>query len=388
MDDRAVPAMPCADAWDVLDRFVQDLQQCTRPTGQFRLLLEAVRDGLGADAVFLYPAPPGESPESVGSFAVRSLWAHGLVDAVLGANSGASGSVLWSGQPALSRAEAPQPASVAMVQVSRSKGAWVVAVSLDPARPFRGGDLRLMVLSRRLLGYHFQQLSNAEDVKDTLFGLVYCLTATIDAKDPHTRGHSERVARMAVRLAREMGLPGPFASDLYLAGLLHDVGKIGVRDGVLQKPGELTEEEVRHVQEHPVIGDRIVANVKKLAGARPGVRHHHERYDGTGYPDRLAGDSIPLMARILAVADACDAMMSPRPYRRALPPREIERLMADGAGSQWDPGVVRHFLSCKQELYAIRQGGSGESVAVAVEQAVEAGRKSLSEFPAGAGAAR
>ena len=151
-----------------------------------------------------------------------------------------------------------------------------------------------------------------------MFGIVQCLSTAIDAKDPYTCGHSERVARIAVRLGEVMNLSRGEISDLYLAGLLHDVGKIGIRDEVLCKPGPLTAEEEEHIREHPIIGERIISNVTRLAYLRPGVRGHHERFDGGGYPDGLAGEAIPPIARILAVADSCDAMMSARRYRPAL----------------------------------------------------------------------
>jgi HD-GYP domain-containing protein (c-di-GMP phosphodiesterase class II) len=277
-------------------------------------------------------------------------------------------------------AGAAQPTSVAMVQVSKSKGAWVVALSFTEGHLFDPADIKVMLLARRMLSYHYQQLYASDELKDTLFGLVYCLTASIDAKDPYTCGHSERVARIAVRLGRQMDFAETTISDIYLAGLLHDIGKIGIKDSVLQKPGRLTDAEMRHVQEHPVIGDRIISNVKKLAHLRPGVRNHHERYDGQGYPDGLIGEEIPLVARLLAVADSCDAMMSPRPYRRAMPTRQIEAILSDGAGTQWDPEIVRHFLACRDGLYSICQRGIGESVYVAVEHAVRAEHRSGSEI--------
>ena len=161
-------------------------------------------------------------------------------------------------------------------------------------------------------------------------------------------------------------------SDLYLAGLLHDVGKIGIRDEVLCKPGPLTPEEYAHIREHPVIGERIIANVTRLAYLRPGVRGHHERFDGKGYPDGLAGEAIPLMARILAVADSCDAMMSARRYRPALSPARIEAIFREGAGTQWDPRIVEYFFACRHDLYAVCQRGLGQSVYMAVERAASA----------------
>src|SRR5262249_18047695 len=149
---------------------------------------------------------------------------------------------------------------------------------------------------------------------DLLVGLARSLTTAIDAKDNYTYGHSERVARTAVELGRELGLGRDDLGDIYLAGLLHDVGKIGIRDTVLHKPGPLTPEEREHIQQHVTIGYSILADLRQIHNILPGVLYHHERYDGTGYPDGLAGENIPLLARILAVADGYDAMSHPRPY--------------------------------------------------------------------------
>src|SRR5262249_17611151 len=129
-----------------------------------------------------------------------------------------------------------------------------------------------------------------------------------------------RCRRRVVWLVRELALPSAALSDLYLAGLLHDVGKIGVPDTLLQKPDRLSEEEMAQVREHVKIGDQLVSNLRQLHHLRPGVRNHHERWDGGGYPDKLAGEDIPLMARIMALAEGCDAMMAARPYRAPLPP--------------------------------------------------------------------
>ena len=146
------------------------------------------------------------------------------------------------------------------------------------------------------------------------------LTSAIDAKDPYTCGHSDRVARIAVRLAKELGCDAEMLHTLYMAGLLHDIGKIGIDDAVLRKPGKLTEAEFEHIKQHPELGYRILADIKQLADVLPAVLHHHEQWDGKGYPFKLAGDQIPLIARIVAVADAYDAMtqrppLSPRHAR-------------------------------------------------------------------------
>jgi HD-GYP domain-containing protein (c-di-GMP phosphodiesterase class II) len=215
------------------------------------------------------------------------------------------------------------------------------------------------------------QRSNAHlyaDLKDLLFGVIRALTSAIDAKDPYTSGHSERVARIAVRLAEQLGMSTNQRSDLYLMGLLHDVGKIGIEDGVLKKSGPLTPEEFRLIQSHVRIGVHILADLKKLQHLLPGVAHHHESIDGTGYPSGLVGESIPLEARILAVADGFDAMSSTRPYRRRLTPLQIDEIFRRGAGHQWDPNVVAALFSCRGDLEMIRQKGLGESLHQVVDE--------------------
>ncbi|HVC81139.1 MAG TPA: diguanylate cyclase [Chloroflexota bacterium] len=172
---------------------------------------------------------------------------------------------------------------------------------------------------------------------------VAALAAAVDAKDPYTQGHSQRVSRYAAILARAMLLPVPDLARIELAGQLHDVGKIGVPDACLTKPGKLTADEYLAIQQHPVIGERMLAEVPYLCEILPAVRHHHERWDGEGYPDRLSGSQIPPDAAILAVADSFDAMTSSRTYRAALPASEARRRIREGSGSQFSPEVVRAF---------------------------------------------
>jgi HD-GYP domain-containing protein (c-di-GMP phosphodiesterase class II) len=253
----------------------------------------------------------------------------------------------------------------------------MVALRFRRNHAFHDADIRVARVIWQLHLDHHRQDRAHDRLKETLFGVVRCLSAAIDAKDPYTCGHSERVARIAVRIGEEMGLSRGEVSDLYLAGLLHDLGKIGIRDAVLCKEGPLSAEEYLHVQEHPVIGERIIANVTRLGYLRPGIRGHHERFDGTGYPDGLIGETIPQMARILAVADACDAMMSVRRYRSALSEARIEQVFREGAGTQWDPRMVHSFLQCRHELYAVIQRGLGHSLYSAVERAVGGGGETI-----------
>ena len=214
---------------------------------------------------------------------------------------------------------------------------WLLAVNPLDDRAIDTADKERMQYVASLIA---SQLSNAKvyaDLKDLLFGLIRALTAAIDAKDPYTSGHSERVARIAFRLAEEMGVPPSKRSDLYLAGLLHDIGKIGIDDDVLKKGGGLTPEEYSRIQAHVEIGVTILKDLKKLHHILPGVRHHHERLDGSGYPDQLSGDNIPLEARILAVADSFDAMSSSRPYRKRLSFMRIDEIFHEGRQRSMGP---------------------------------------------------
>jgi HD-GYP domain-containing protein (c-di-GMP phosphodiesterase class II) len=188
-----------------------------------------------------------------------------------------------------------------------------------------------------------------------LASVVRALTSAIDAKDPYTCGHSDRVARIAVRIAKELGCEQEMLHTLYMAGLLHDIGKIGIDDAVLRKPGKLTTEEFEHIKLHPELGYRILADIKQLADVLPAVLHHHEQWDGRGYPFKLAGDQIPYIARIVAVADAFDAMTSDRPYRPGMPVEMVDEIFKSGGGKQWDPEVINAFFTARQEILDIAE---------------------------------
>jgi response regulator RpfG family c-di-GMP phosphodiesterase len=175
---------------------------------------------------------------------------------------------------------------------------------------------------------------------------IRALSEAVDAKDAYTRGHSERVGVYASKIAREMNFPKDVIERVYIAGLLHDVGKIGVRDAVITKPERLTPEEYIEIKAHPEIGFRILEPVEFLRDVAPCVRHHHEWYDGSdrGYPDRLRGDQIPLPSRIILVADTVEAMTSDRPYRKALSLEAVISEIHKYTGTQFDPKVAEPFL--------------------------------------------
>jgi hypothetical protein len=230
------------------------------------------------------------------------------------------------------------------------------------AAEFGSAEVDVLCSVSAILGIHGGNTELYRQQNELLSGIVRALTSAIDAKDPYTRGHSDRVARVAVRLAQELGCAPDVIETIYLSGLLHDVGKIGIDDNVLRKPGRLTKAEFEHIKTHARIGHNILADLKQLDQVRPVVLHHHESWDGTGYPDGLKSESIPWLARIVAVADAFDAMGSDRPYRRGMAAEELNEVIRAGAGRQWDPRVVEAFFRARADIEAIgpSAGACGE----------------------------
>jgi putative two-component system response regulator len=177
--------------------------------------------------------------------------------------------------------------------------------------------------------------------------IVQTLSGTIDAKDEYTNGHSRRVAKYSMEIAKRFGYSEEEQQNIYLIGLLHDIGKIGVPDEIIRMPRKLTDEEFAIIKNHPVIGASILSNITSMPNISAGAHWHHERYDGRGYPDGLKGEEIPEVARIIAVADAYDAMTSNRSYRSYLPQEKVRSEIENGKGSQFDPtfaDIMLHMI--------------------------------------------
>lgn len=181
----------------------------------------------------------------------------------------------------------------------------------------------------------------ADELEKTSETTLIALTRALDARDQDTEGHSERTAILAVEIGREMGLKEADLRSMHLSALLHDIGKIGISDAILHKPGKLDEQEMILIRKHPKIGYDILKNIPFLNPALDAILHHHEKYDGNGYPDGLSGESISLPALILSVVDVYDALTSHRPYRPAFPPEKALEMIREEAGQQFDPQVVQ-----------------------------------------------
>jgi HD-GYP domain-containing protein (c-di-GMP phosphodiesterase class II) len=346
----------------VIGRLIRRFRVSDSPRHFQTVATTVLRTSLEPEAVAWVPRQSGEAPVVSGS--VEGLGIKAYRDLP---RPTIRGPIWIPGADAAGCSPAIAKKVRSLIAVAGGSAGWLLAVNPreDPARAC--ADFERMEYVASLIA---AQLSNSQvyaDLKELLFGVIRGLTAAVDAKDPDTRGHSERVARIAARLGEELGVSAAGRGDLYLSGLLHDVGKIGIDDQVLKKKGPLTPQEYRQIQTHVEIGVTILKDLKKLSHILPGVRHHHETYDGNGYPDRLRGKDIPFEARVLAVADAFDAMSSNRPYRKRLSFAQIDSILTQGRHVQWDADVVDALFACRGDIESIRQQGLGESLIGAVD---------------------
>ncbi len=212
------------------------------------------------------------------------------------------------------------------------------------SRQFTKRDLKVLSAIGNQGGIAIRRAQMARQVEGLFRDAIRTIIGLVEVKDEYTYGHSERVTAVSLRIAELLPMERPDMRDIEIAGLLHDMGKIAVRPDVLRKPEALTESEYEAIKQHPVKGAAILNNVENAETIAAAVRHHHERWDGTGYPDGLAGEDIPLLARILAIADAFDSMASERPYKRVLAQDEIISELTEGTGTQFDPNITGLLL--------------------------------------------
>lgn len=233
--------------------------------------------------------------------------------------------------------------AVRLTNSNRAYG-WITLLSFDVKDSFRRGEYRILTSMAEQLALVVANTDLYRDLECFIINLVRCLVMALEAKDSYTKGHSVRVSAMSMRIAEAMRLDAGQCANLQWASVLHDIGKIGTQEAVLNKPGPLSVEEFDTIKAHPERGAVILQPVSQLVACLPAIRHHHERYAGGGYPWGLKGEEIPFAARIIAVADTYDAITSSRAYRPARSHQEAVDILAQIAGTQLDPQIVETFL--------------------------------------------
>lgn len=227
-------------------------------------------------------------------------------------------------------------------------GVLNIAASSDK-RDLEDRNIRLLTILADQAAMTLENVQLYNNLQSFYFEIIQTLAKVIDAKDSYTYDHADRARHYAKRIAEKMSLPGVIVRHIEYAALMHDIGKIGIEEQILRKPGKLTLEEVEVIKKHPVIGNNIISPISFLAPVAPMVLYHQEWYDGNGYPEGLSGEEIPLGARIVAVIDAYDAMTSDRPYRKALSKEYAVSELKKGSGTQFDPKVVDVFVNILQD---------------------------------------
>lgn len=237
------------------------------------------------------------------------------------------------------------------IKVANEVMGVLMAGNSDPDKVFVGSELVWIKSVCGEIGAAMEKLKLYQDIHKLFLSSVEALTAAIEGKDPYTHGHSRRVTMYSMVIGKELGLDNKIIEDIRLSGLLHDIGKIAVSESILLKVEKLTDDEWYSLKQHPVKGVNMLEPVKEFEPLLPGIKHHHEHYDGKGYPDGLRGEEIPLMARILAVADAFDAMTSKRIYRDAMTEDEALKELERCRVTQFDPEITNVFIKIFKEKF-------------------------------------
>ena len=293
-----------------------------------------------------------------GNLEILSVYGQEADDAmkeVIRPGEGIAGSVWASGQAEIINEVAADPRFVrenykvgSMICAPLKTSEAVIGVAcLSSEEPvvYTAEDLKLFTTLAYQAAVAIENAGLYEQLKDAFYTTVYTLAETIEKRDPYTGNHTKRVMEYSLAIGKTLGLEQKELTRLQLAAILHDVGKIGVRDNILLKEGRLTEEEFIGIKQHSIYGAEILAGITHLHNIIPGVKHHHERFDGRGYPDGLSGDNIDIIARIIAVADTFDAMITDRPYRKGLSIDVAFDELKNNAGSQFDPRMVEAFFA-------------------------------------------
>ena len=323
----------------VLDRLIRVAQQLTGARAASVLLVDEARKNLQ------FVAATGKKSEEVKKIYLRP-------------KEGIAGYVYHSGRPKVVQDVAREKSfsprtdrlsgfhtrNLLAVPIKLDKKIIGVLEVLNKSGAFTVSDIYLLktIASSAALSIHKARLY--QNLRELFLAAIQALARAIEAKDPYTRGHSERIRRYSLAIGRVLGLNEKQLEYLEIAALLHDIGKIGIAEEILQKKTPLLSSEYEEIKKHPVIGTAILKDIKEMSPALGGILHHQERFDGSGYPAGLKGKDIPLLARIIAVADAFDAMTSDRPYRQGLAPEKAVAEIKRCSGTQFDPRCVAAFV--------------------------------------------
>lgn len=342
---------PSKDPWELLDQYAQTLPNYPQTADQIQLTLQVVRFALKADITFWCSRDNPSSAIIEGDNALTREWCHALVERVL--NKQQDGDRLWLPVFPHVKTSSSERAfySIAMVQVSRSRQSWLVALRLNASDSFEQTHVQIMSVARRLLLLHRRTIQTQSKAQSTTFSMIQCFTTTLESRRLSSWGHSNRVARIALCLGEARQLSRSARSDVYLVGLLHDVGLLLLPQEILPPLNGPALSEADQPKAHVVMGDRLIARIRPLKHLRPALFHHHEHFDGSGYPHGLTGESIPLLARILSLADAFDELSQAHP-KKQVPAPELSLVLRSGAGRKWDPQLVEQLIQNHEKIFA------------------------------------
>lgn len=329
---------------------VEKISSCLDTKEVARLVIEEARRVIKLSSVsVLLLNKETETLELIGEFG------HDQEQPTVSWGVGIAGSVLSSGRAEIVNDVHADPRFVEgvvticslMCAPLKAKDTVVGVIKLGSDQPvtYTAEDLKLFTTLASLAAVAIENAGLYEQLKEAFYTTVYTLAETIEKRDPYTGNHTKRVMEYSLAIGKNLGLPEPDMARLQLGAVLHDIGKIGVRDSVLLKESSLNDEEFEQIKKHAVYGEEIISRIASLQSAIPGVKHHHEKFNGRGYPDGLKGEEIDITARIIAVADSFDAMTTNRPYRQGLSLDEAFEELRKYSGSQFDPEIVDAFFA-------------------------------------------
>lgn len=344
------------DELNVLNRIMEDFSSSDSTYGIFNKVVDLGMDVLKADMVHFYINSEHESSfvliaSTNFKECVSEKLSPELSQFFLDVIEDDKPCLVSKNCGAVGLADHIQSFMVVPVKIREKAFGVVTASVIDLPNRFTDKDIYYMNFISQKAASAIENIALYENIYDNLFSTLYAFVAALEARDSYTRKHSTRVADVSYIVGKKMGCSEEELDVLSFAGQLHDIGKIGIRDDILLKPGRLTDDEFEKIKEHPTIGADIVGKLGLWDREQDIIRHHHEYFDGRGYPDGLKGDQIPKLARILAVGDAFDAMSSDRAYRKKMEKEKVISIIKDGAGTQFDPQVVDAFLTIVDDIW-------------------------------------